>query len=178
MANLPTITGLFRQFLNEHPSDPSLEGFRCYRKPNRTAVREFTAQDAARVMCYAVKNGATQADILRRFRAHCGDQAREERADTAAQEIALAMEALQGNNAVLLDAYNQFLIVNGVLLGVIALLGVIRLAGPLRIIATPLRLAARVAQTSVARQLTINIVRRAENDAVFNQLNQALRRAA
>ena len=178
MANLPTITGLFRQFLNEHPSDPSLEGFRCYRKPNRTVVREFNAQDAARVMCYAVRGGASQADILRRFRTICGDQGREDRPQVAEEAIALAMEALQANNQVLLDEWRAFLVVNGILLGLIALLGVIRLAGPLRIIATPLRTAARLSQVQVAHLITVNITRRAANDAVFEVLRQSLRRAA
>jgi hypothetical protein len=37
----------------------------CYRKPNRTKARRYTAKDAGRIICYARKNGYSQAEIVR-----------------------------------------------------------------------------------------------------------------
>jgi hypothetical protein len=152
-------------------------GLRCYVKPNRTVPRAFSAQDAARVCCYAVKAGASKAEIDRRFAIVCGDEGRG-RPDTAAEAIAVAIEQLQATNLILLDEWRAFLVVNGILIGIIGLLTVLRVVGPLRLVATPLRLGARVAQTQVAQLITINIRGRAANEAVMFQLRETLRRAA
>lgn len=170
---------LLKAFKQLEGTDTQVEsGIRCYRKPFRSEPRHFSAQDAARVMCYAVKAGSSEAEILRRFKLTCGDEQRDRRTNTAEEAMAAAAEQLQATNALLLQEWQAFLLVNGLLLGVIALLGVIRLAGPLRLIAQPLRTAARVAQTQVATILTRNVAGRAANDAVFEQLVVALRQAA
>ena len=178
MAELPSISSLFRAFKAIEGTDTQVEsGIKCYQKPNRTEERKFTAQDAARIMCYAFKGGASEADMVRRFRFHCKGETKE-RANQAEEAIALAMENVQENSAQLLDEWRAFLIVNGILLGLIGLLGLIQFAGPLRVIALPLRAAARVSQVQVAQLITRNIVQRAANDAVFNKLVIALRQAA
>jgi hypothetical protein len=146
-------------------------------KPDRTNVRRFTAQDAARVCCYAVKAGASKAEIDRRFDVVCGDEGRG-RPDSAAEAIAVAIAQLEATNLILLDEWRAFLVVNGILLGLIALLTVLRVVGPLRLVAGPLRVAARVSQTQVAQLITINIRGRAANEAVMFQLRETLRRAA
>lgn len=180
MATSPSIFALFRAFKDLEGTDTQVEsGIKCYVKPNRTEERRFTAQDAARIMCYAFKGGASEQEIVRRFRIHCRGEARgRDRAQMAEEAIALAMENIQANSLQLLEEWRAFLIVNGILIALIGLLGLIQLAGPLRVIALPLRAGARVAQVQVAQLITMNITRRAANDAVFEQLRQALRQAA
>jgi len=174
----PQISTILRLFRDVEGTDSQVEsGVKCYRKPNRTTERTFTAQDAARIMCYAFKEGATESEMVQRFRIHCRGEARG-RPNAAAEAIAVAMQQLSSNNELLLDEWRAFLVVNGILLGLIALLGIIRLAGPLRLVASPLRLAARVSQTQVANLITRNIMQRSANDAVFNQLREVLRQAA
>jgi len=178
VAESLNLTQILRLFKAVEGTDTQVEsGIRCYRKPNRDEPRHFTAQDAARVMCYAFKRGASEAEIIRRFRIHCRGETRE-RANVAEEAIALAMESTAANTAQLLDEWRAFLIVNGILLGLIGLLGVIQVAGPLRLIALPLRAGARVAQVQVAQLIQRNIIQRAANDAVFNKLQVALRQAA
>ena len=179
-ASSATIFQLFRAFKDIEGTDSQVEsGIKCYVKPNRTEDRKFTAQDAARIMCYAFKGGASEADMVRRFRITCkGETQQKDKAQAAEEAIALAMENIQANSAQLLEEWRAFLIVNGILLGLIGLLGLIQLAGPLRVIALPLRAGARVAQVQVAQLITMNITRRAANDAVFEQLRQVLRQAA
>jgi hypothetical protein len=178
VADFPSLRQLFRSFKAEEGTDTQVEsGIKCYVKPNRTEERRFTGQDAARIMCYAFKNGASEAEMLRRFRVTCKGETKE-RANQAEEAIALAMENVQLNTAQLLDEWKAFLIVNGILLGLIALLGVIQLAGPLRLVALPLRAGARVAQVQVAQMITRNIIQRAANDAVFDKLAIALKQAA
>lgn len=178
MTNLSTISGLFRAFKAIEGTDTQVEsGIKCYVKPNRTSPRHFTAQAAGRIMCYAFRNGATEADMIRRFRIKCKGETKE-RANQAEEAIALAMENVQANSAQLLEEWQAFLIVNGILLGLIGLLGVIQLAGPLRLVGLPLRAGARVAQVQVAQLITRNIIQRAANDAVFKKLQVALRQAA
>jgi hypothetical protein len=172
------IRDLFRQFRDLGPTDDVVEsGIHCYRRPNRTEERHFSANDAARIMCYAVRGGSSEAEIVARFRRVCDDEGRS-RPDRVAEAAAVAVQALELTNATLLDEWRAFLVVNGVLLGVIALLGVIQIAGPLRLVAQPLRLGARVAQTQVAQLITLNITRRAANDAAMEVVREALRRAA
>lgn len=169
---------LLRAFKEIQGTDAQVEsGVKCYVKPNREEERKFTGQDAARIMCYAFKNGASEAEMLRRFRITCKGETKE-RANQAEEAIALAMENVQANSAQLLEEWRAFLIVNGILLGLIGLLGLIQFAGPLRVIALPLRAAARVSQVQVAQLITRNVIQRAANDAVFVKLSIALRRAA
>lgn len=178
MASLPSPLALLRAFQDIAGTDDQLEsGVKCYRKPNRTEERHFSAQDAARIMCYAFKRGASEADMVRRFRIHCKGETKE-RANQAEEAIALAMENVQANSLQLLEEWRAFLIVNGILLGLIGLLGLIQLGGPLRVIALPLRAGARVAQVQVAQLIQRNIIQRAANDAVFQKLQIALRQAA
>jgi len=174
---------LFRLFKDQEGTDTQVEsGIKCYVKPNRTERREFTSQDAARISCLVIKAGkGTAAEIRRRMQVICPDEAREKRGDfanVAEEAIALAIENSNLMSNTLLDEYRAFLIVNGLLLGIVALLGVIQLAGPLRVVALPLRTGARVAQVQVAQLIQRNIVARAANDANFQRLTSALRQAA
>lgn len=169
---------LFRLFRSLAGTDDQVEsGIKCYRRPDRSNVRKFTAQDAARITCYAVRAGATHAEIERRVQKTCPRPSDRSRANVAEEAIALAQEAIQGNTAQLLEEWRAFVAVNVVLVALLALLGVIQNVGPARLVAGPLRIATRVSQTQVAQLITMNITRRAANDRVFQQLEQ-LKRAA
>lgn len=82
---------------------------------------------------------------------------------------------IQENTIYLEDAYTAFLVVNGILLGIIALTRLI--PGPLRLIGP----AASAARVNVATLLQRNITQRAANDSMYEQLRiiaDLLRRAA
>jgi len=178
MAESDDVRQLLRLFRDLEGSDDQVEsGIKCYRKPDRTSARHFSAQDAARITCYAVRAGATHAEIERRVQQTCPRPSDRSRANVAEEAIALAQEAIQGNTAQLLEEWRAFVAVNVVLVALLALLGVIQNVGPARLIAAPLRVATRLSQTQVAQLISMNITRRAANDRVFQQLEQ-LRRAA
>lgn len=49
---------------------------KCYSKPNRSTARIFTAKDAARVLCYAYKNGFTLEEFIEESQDCVGDELR------------------------------------------------------------------------------------------------------
>lgn len=148
--------------------------FKCRWVPRRDPPRKFTANDAARVMCYAFKQGATRREMDQRFKVVCQG---EDRVKSELEEAAeAAMSAVESSNVALLDAYSLFLAINSVLLALIFLSRVI----PAPIL-RPVSVAAVRVQANMGRLITFNITRRAANDAVIQQIQDALvafRRAA
>lgn len=49
---------------------------KCYSKPNRTTERVFTAKDAARVLCYAYRNGFTLEEFIQEAESCVGSELR------------------------------------------------------------------------------------------------------
>jgi hypothetical protein len=178
MAKDSTVSQLFRAFKDLQGTDSQVEsGIKCYQKPNRTTERKFKAQDAARIMCYAFKGGASEADMVRRFRFTCKGEAKGQQ-EGLESAVAAAMEGIELNTLQLFNEWRYFLIINGILLAIIAFLSFAQNLGPLRLVAAPLRVAARVSQVNLGQLITFNITRRAANDVLFEQLKTALRLAA
>lgn len=147
--------------------------FFCRWVPRRTRARTFTARDAARIMCEATKdNGATEAEMVRRYREVCRGIARprselELAAEAAISALTNTRDALVEADALLTIA----LIVMGALLVLLAVLG--------RLI--PRRILILISRNTVER-LRANVqqiaVQRAANDDVIRALEQALKLAA
>jgi hypothetical protein len=88
--------------------------------------------------------------------------------------LGVAMDAIGEDVGLFRQSLNLFGIVSGVLTGLIFLFGAIRFAGPLRLIATPARTAARLAQIQV-NDLVARIQLRVRAD---EQLLKLLQRTA
>lgn len=161
-------TPRYRNRTVERPSPT----FKCRWVPNRSPERKYTGRDAARVMCYALREGFRRADILKQSETICPDEHRKAKQESSA--IAEAIAALTSSNFELGAEYQYFLIINGLLTALVAILTFSRFLGPLRIIGLPARVGINTVISQVATQLTRNIVARAANDAAI----VALRRAA
>lgn len=152
---------------------------KCFLKPNRTNVRKFRARDAARVMCYAIEQGATRAQIVKLSEEMC--PARGGRMNAEAAAVAVSQAALDEVQNDLLESIaevrrmqNQMLLITGILVGLITTLTAIGfIVRPLRLVASGLgRL------QSVAAQVTVSLGRTAAaNDKAYTVIAQ-LRRAA
>lgn len=150
---------------------------RCVERPNRSLPREFTAKDAARVICYAVIKGhATRAEIEKLADEKCGNIAREQIEEGTQAEIAvtssldLAERMLRNginNDALLRDASAAFLIILGILQVVLIVSRFV-----------PLGRISQVAVQSAISQTQNLIVRinaqRAANDGLFKVVIERL----
>lgn len=73
---------------------------KCYNKPARARARTFTAKDVGRIVCYAIEDGESKADI-RKAIAKCLDDG-EETCDEVREEnkkwrnVAIAISAVAG----------------------------------------------------------------------------------
>lgn len=146
--------------------------YKCAFVPNRTEERKFNERDAARITCYVLRSGGTQAEIDAHLKQLCPQEAERPRPIDAAA-VAAAISALTQSNATLLDSYNAFLIINGLLAALAAILLVARFLGPLRVIAVPSRAAVTAAQTQVGVLMRVNITSRAANDEAIALLRAA-----
>lgn len=153
-----------------------LTRWKCHWDPQRSEPRKFTARDAARIFCYAIRDGATRAQIDAMTFEICPGQDDRPRGN-AAEIAAIAMRALAQSNETLLDSYRAFLVINGLLAALALILGLARFLGPLRLVAVPSRAAVTAAQTQIGTLMRINIVARAANDEAINAL-ATLRSAA
>lgn len=94
---------------------------KCYEKPNRTAPRVWTAKHVGQVACYAMKHGATRAQIEEEI-AKCGRGEKRQKSSEAQQAMEAAIEALDASDSELnLDAdfAKRFLSVTAPLLPII-----------------------------------------------------------
>src|SRR5690242_10216387 len=90
----------------------------CHWQPRRVIPRSFTTNDAARVICACVKSGrGTIRSIAVAAEKRCPDAARPG-GETEAGAVAEAVAAFQATDILLNDAYEMFVIINSVLLGV------------------------------------------------------------
>lgn len=152
---------------------------KCFVKPNRTRTRNFSARDAARVMCYAIEQGATRQQIVNLSIEICPVRGGRISADAVAVAVSQAQidevqNDLQESIEEIRTMQNQMLLISGILVGLIATLTAIGfIVRPLRLVATGLgRL------QSVAAQVTVSLGRTAAaNDKAYNVI-AALRRAA
>lgn len=141
---------------------------RCTLRPNRSHARVFKARDAARIICYAVRSGATHGEIDAEADRLCPDESRTRREGNAAAQ---AIAALQANNSIL----SEGIALASVLLGVLfAAQGLVRfLPGPARVIALPVTVALRTAINRVNGSQVTMIARRAANDELIVVLQKA-----
>jgi len=146
--------------------------WKCRWVPRRTKKRDYTVNDAARIVCRVVRSGKSKAQIDKRYAVICAGERDDSRAveDALAQAQALALS----NSDALQSAYELFLLINGLLLGLLALPSLLRRA-PLLVIA--FRGVAR-AQTSAAAQVTVIGRQIAANDSFYTNVTVLLRRLA
>lgn len=149
----------------------------CRIRPNRSEPRTFSAQDVARITCRAIQQGVERAEIDRRMSLICPDDARRPERDLAAL-AAQAAAVAQGNIDELNGIYNQFLLINGLLLGLFALITAL---SPLGRVIRPVLTA--VSRTEVARTALLGFATRiqgrvAANESLYQNAVIALRRAA
>jgi len=131
--------------------------------------RFFSESDAVRVCCAVITRGeGTVPGIVRRLEAECpaaGKKPSDIGAEDAAQE---AINALAFSNEVMTDAFNRFLIINGIL-GALAVLGrIVPQARPLSIVAT-------AARTNIATVMTRIGNARAANDERIQRIQELIR---
>lgn len=121
-------------------------------------------------MCYVVRSGGTMAEILKRFKSTCPEQPNVEW--DRALEIALQAQQVASDNMDTLNGiYNLFLLLNGLLLGLLALPVWLRRTPALAIVFRgigPL-------QQQVAAQVTVLGNRIAANEALYQAASVALR---
>lgn len=138
---------------------------KCHYVPNRTTPRGFTANDAARVMCGTIANGASQEEIeAAAVERGCWTQADEQECRRKlSQAKQVALELVQGNNQILIAS--QALMTAWI----IAIRGVIVLltAVGARPAVVPLNLI-RVQATNFRSRMT---ARQAANDEVFRLIS-------
>lgn len=158
--------------------------WKCRWVPRRTKSRRYTAKDAGRVKCLAVKNGATPAAIERAYRTACpetqrsrGDLAEEAAAEAGAEGEIVLQESMNviAKNTELLSEYAETLIVVGAIIAVISV--VIKVIGKLVPKKGALALASfatKFGEKQVAEMIKINIMQRAANDAAFRQISNTL----
>ena len=147
--------------------------FKCRWVPRRSVKRTFKARDVARIWCAALEDGETEGEIEAAIKVKCDpDRKGRQIRDTAVLEMAVAVA--EANIVQLNEAYNLFLLVNGLLLGLLALPALLR-RSPGLIVA--FRAVAR-AQSSVAAQVTVIGRTVAANESLYTAASVALRRAA
>lgn len=138
----------------------------CHWRPRRSQPRTVNAHDAARFVCAAVKNGYTLGEIAVLAEEKCEVQDKETRNADALSVAALAEQVvaeIEMQEALLNDAYRQFLVVNGILVALAFLLRLVPNPA-VRVVSLP----AAAARTSVAGLITrIATNRPAANDAIF-----------
>jgi len=141
--------------------------------PRRAVPRTFKANDVARIWCTALSQGVKEAEIEGAIKLKC-DPDRDNRRirDTAVLELAVSVS--QANLVELNSMYNQFLLINGIMLALLALPSLIRRTPGLILVF------ARVAraQSSVAAQVTVIGRTIAANESLYTAASVALRRAA
>lgn len=148
----------------------------CHWKPRRKKPRTIGVKEAARICCAAVRNGAEMREIDERVAADCPTEAkaRDQEADASVAQIAVEMESMIGMmDGVLGEAYQEFLIINGIIGAIVIALALFGRFPGLRI----------VSRRAIALQAPIGVVmsriigaRAAANDAKF--LAQVLRARA
>lgn len=135
---------------------------KCFNKPNRKDPRRWTAKNAAKAVCYAMKAGATASEVRLELR-ECIECSEDRRRSQQQQQ---ALQALVASE-------NTFALADAALAGI-------------ELVARSLGLLARfVPQTRVVGAALLNaeravrvvradiVVRRAANDAVIRVLRQA-----
>lgn len=140
-------------------------GLVCRPRPNRTTPRVFRASDAARVVCAAIENGATQDQIEEELEARgCWTVSGDPECERKRREAkAIASELIDANNTTLAvaDAFLRALeiVIRVALFG----LRVIPQGRPVALALTPM-------VTQVASVRSNIAVRRAANDALFQRV--------
>lgn len=152
----------------------------CRFRSKRTP--KWSEQDAARVCCAAIAQGGTMKEIIARTEATCPaaeeNKASEQQADLAIAEQAEVVVGLIGDmDAVLGAAYQEFLVINGLIGALVIALSVLGRFPGLRIVS---RRALALLSPIAAVQSRIIGVRSSANDAVFRlrSIQFAARRAA
>lgn len=128
---------------------------KCTLRPNRTEERRFKLNDAARIACYAIREGATRAQLFEEIERRCGG-----RGGRGAGELAaMAARALADTDSVLADAIAAFA-------AILLVLALIRFIGrtPLTL---PLRVAAQAAISRINAIQTTLSAQRAANQEVY-----------
>jgi len=140
--------------------------FLCRWVPRRTEPRRFTEADAARVMCYATRAGASLPGILKRYHAQCTEARRDRADEEALSALQAAAENIQANNAFLNETYRQFQLVNGLVSLVTLAIGVLPISRALRLVSS------RVTRSVPGFEAQI-LTQRAANDRAFDIVTQA-----
>lgn len=136
---------------------------KCYYKPNRSTARTFNARAAARTMCAAIENGATQEQIE--------EQAEElgcwtDRSDKECERkrraaVAIAQELIAGNNQTLAAAEAAL---SAIGIGIRIALGILNIVPGGAAASRALLTLQRVTLTQITRNVS---ARRAANDELF-----------
>lgn len=137
----------------------------CRYRPNRSTPRRFGASDAARVICAAIENGATQAEIEQQAAERgCWQDTDPEKCEKAkAEAVAVATSLIEGNNTTLAVADTVLAALGYAGRAMLLLTRSIPILRPASI---PLGLA--VAKVGEVRSAVAS--RRAANDALFRQV--------
>jgi hypothetical protein len=159
----PRVRDVLQKLRSETPQTFGKGALRCYYKPFRRVKRTFNAKSAARVVCAAIRDGATKAEIRQEMSRClvCSEDDQQKRV------LDQAMEAVAASSSMLATMISLI----GALVAVIA---AVRLVGRF---VPQARLALLVLTPAFARIegfLSTIIARKAANDALFI----ALRRAA
>jgi len=151
--------------------------FLCRWVPKRKHQRIWIAKSVARVYCKALQGGETQANIQREIEQRCAIKV-EETVTSGQALLQKASAEMLADIGALKESLNLFGIVTTALSGIILVFGVIRFAGPLRLVATPARTAARLAQLEV-EALILRVTRRVqESEKAYRDIVFAARQEA
>lgn len=139
----------------------------CHWRPRRKRPRTFGVKEAARVCCAAIKNGASMREIDERVEADCPFEKPKSSQEAAASEaqIAIELDQMVGTmDGVLGEAYQEFLVINGIIGAIVLALALFGRFPGLRI----------VSRRALALQAPIGVLmsrivgaRVAANDAKF-----------
>lgn len=159
--------------------------FLCRWVPRRSVARRYTKADAARIICYAISDGASREEIFTESQVKCPDhvegsrraqaQALAAAANPAYEVAVMAIQYAASMDPLLSDILKQLLI----LLGILIAFGTLVAAAPIPgIIKRPVIVSLRLAEQNLRLFQGRVITQKAANDSFIELMREVIRKAA